>query len=262
WCEYDCDDGYHFNDGVCDINICTGVVPINATGCAGDEANISGNANVARSVVGSCTVGTKCEYTCDDGFNYNGTDCESLNQCIGPVPLNTTLCPGDDINIGGNSDVPRTAVPACTAGTKCEYICDDTHHEDAGTCVANVCLAPTFANASYCPGDDTNIPGGADLASQLVITCSATKCEYDCDNGFSVNGGICEPDGEWIRVGLYLTQPTFAPACGDPFAGYPGYTLDRSDPCPAAFLGDVYSCFVPRIPGFGDKVDLQCHQKL
>ncbi|MCB9719835.1 MAG: hypothetical protein H6756_03085 [Candidatus Omnitrophica bacterium] len=261
WCEYACDDGYHLESGACAVNVCTGTIPINATVCTGDEANISGNSNVARTVVSSCTA-TKCEYTCDDGFNYNGSDCESLNQCIGAVPADATLCPGDDANIGGNSDVTRTVVPACTAGTKCEYTCVDTHHEDAGACIANVCLPPSYTNASYCSGDDSNVPGGADMVSQLVITCSATKCEYECDSGYSVNGGICEPDGEWIRVGLYLGQPAFSPACGDPFSGYPGYTLDRGDPCPASFLGDVYDCFDETIPGVGNRVELQCHQKL
>ncbi|MGE0268492.1 MAG: hypothetical protein AB7S78_08575 [Candidatus Omnitrophota bacterium] len=256
-CEYICNDGYNFGGASCDVNICTGAIPINATICSGDDINIPGNADVGRTVVAACTAGTKCEYICDDGFNFDGSGCTNLNQCIGAVPANTTICSGDDANIPGNSDVPRTVVPACTVGTKCEYICTDTYHDGGGVCDPNICIGSVPANAAYCSGDDTNIPGGTNMNRSLVITCGAPKCEYQCNSGYSVDAGACAEDGEWIKIQQTTQLIPFSPACGAAFSGYPGYTINEGAPCPAAFLGDLYHCWK-----LGADVLLQCHQSL
>jgi hypothetical protein len=52
---------------------CSTPAPTNATICSGDDTGLS--SNTTSIVVGSCTAPTKCEYTCNAGYQATGNTC-------------------------------------------------------------------------------------------------------------------------------------------------------------------------------------------
>ena len=74
-CEYECDSGYHYDAKIqaCRPNKCVGTIPSNATLCAGDDQGLTQDVNIT--LVPSCRVARKCEYTCDSGYHYDNGTC-------------------------------------------------------------------------------------------------------------------------------------------------------------------------------------------
>jgi len=128
-CEYQCSAGYHVVGGVCVPYVCTGVVPSNATLCAGDDTGLS--ADTLRSAVAACTAPAKCEYTCDVGYYASGGVCVAY-VCTGSAPANADFCAGDNTGLG--VDTPRSLVAACGV-PKCEYTCSNGYALSGGVCV-------------------------------------------------------------------------------------------------------------------------------
>lgn len=74
-CEYQCNPYYVKSGNTCVPAVCRGNPPGNATMCAGDASGLL--VNTPRTLVSSCTAGTKCEYTCNGGYLlYNGSCCQ------------------------------------------------------------------------------------------------------------------------------------------------------------------------------------------
>ncbi len=81
----------------------------------------------------------------------------------------------------------------------CNASCSDPSHCTSGSCTnfsCNCCTGNNPANASMCTGD--NDPS-ANTAKALVATCSAPagsapKCEFTCNSGYVLSGGVCVPD--------------------------------------------------------------------
>lgn len=185
-CEYQCNSGYVLSGGQCVPATCTGNNPANSTMCANDASGLT--TNVAKSLVPACTA-TKCEFTCSSGYVYSGGTCR-LAACTGTVPSNSYLCGSDDVGL--ISDTNRTLVGTCTAGTKCEYICSAGYTFDGTSCVVSPtpqCTGLVPSNATLCSGDDTGL--SVDTARTAVGACTATKCEYSCNAGYTYSGGSC-----------------------------------------------------------------------
>ena len=51
------------------------------------------------------------------------------------------------------------------------------------------CIGPVPSNATLCLGDDTGL--SADMTRSLVLSCTATKCEYTCNSGYVYKNGLC-----------------------------------------------------------------------
>ncbi len=98
----------------------------------------------------------------------------------------TKLMVDGKITIKGLAAAEGTTVPACV--------------NDFG--VISECAAGTFsctnipANATICPGDNSGL--FQDVASSLVAACSVPVdtpyCEYTCNAGYSLSGGVCVAD--------------------------------------------------------------------
>src|SRR3989338_1234452 len=52
----------------------------------------------------------------------NGACITGWNQCTGPVPVDATLCAGDDQGL--SNSIPRTLVSSC-GDNRCEYTCNE-----------------------------------------------------------------------------------------------------------------------------------------
>ena len=63
------------------------------------------------------------------------------------------------------------------------------------------CTGPTPTNATMCGGDNSSLT--ANTPNTVVNACTATKCEYTCNEGYVLQGGTCvlEPEDEtysWV----------------------------------------------------------------
>lgn len=173
-CEYRCMDGYYKSDNSCvqesptrdgnllnnsnlpessGMSVCTGHVPLNASVCSGSTVSVPAGTQI--SLVDQCTSGGKCEYTCSKEKGY--------------------------VKIGN--------VCVCEDSTKCSNIVQTcfrcgAHYPDYK------CSGKMFANADYCHCDMYNIPPEEEQRA-LVGECTARKCEFVCNAGFTKVGDRC-----------------------------------------------------------------------
>lgn len=134
-CEYTCASGYTANAGVCELEefSCTGDVPdTNAELCTNDDTGLT--ADTARTLVGTCTPNTKCEYRCGTGYELSGGACVAQQfACTGARPTNSVLCTDDDRDLTVNTG--RTVVASCTTAAKCEYTCLAGYVQQGNNCI-------------------------------------------------------------------------------------------------------------------------------
>lgn len=109
-----------------------------------------------RKLVASNTP-AKCEYVCKPGYVYNSLlkKCElPTYQCIGTIPANAVLIPGDDQGLTANT--PRKLVASNTSA-KCEYLCAEGFKYEKGKCVAKewrcTKFEQTYENNGYGAAD-------------------------------------------------------------------------------------------------------------
>lgn len=145
-----------------------------------------------RKLVASNTP-AKCEYVCKPGYVYNSLlkKCElPTYQCIGTIPANAVLIPGDDQGLTANT--PRKLVASNTSA-KCEYTCKPGFVNLMGTCspltTPKQCIGTVPANAVLIPGDDQGLT--VDTPRKLVASNTSAKCEYLCAEGFKYEKGKC-----------------------------------------------------------------------
>ncbi len=94
-CEYQCSQYYYKSGNNCYLAVCDGPAPGSASGCSGDESNLTASQNgTLRHLVSDCaegaacdasrcTAGDKCEYYCPAGaVVYNGGCC-TPKTCAG-----------------------------------------------------------------------------------------------------------------------------------------------------------------------------------
>ncbi|MBI2107441.1 hypothetical protein HYT57_05645 [Candidatus Woesearchaeota archaeon] len=140
-CETVCQDGFRsssnkygkkgkgiYNGGECVKSECTGTLQANAYACPDTDQGLTQDYRwVLRD---KCIPGNKCEAICNDGYTYSKKNkrCElgSNPKCIGTLPANAELCPGDDVV---SSPTPYNAASGTYVGDgvcssdKCEYVC-------------------------------------------------------------------------------------------------------------------------------------------
>jgi len=140
---------------------CTGTAPTHSQLCANDNTGLS--ANTALTVVAACTAGTKCEYTCTDG--YTDAQCQTAPN----------LCASVTCQNGGSCTAATGACASCTARA-------------ATACVTGVsCPGGAAIPAIGCPGTQT-----CNVANVCTDTCTA-RAATACVTGVSCPGGAAIP---------------------------------------------------------------------
>ena len=98
----------------CPVYACTGEAPVNSSLCAGDDTGLT--ADAPRTVVDSCTAPTKCEYTCNAGYEQSGNLC-----MLTPPPTfcgNGIVEPGEQCDGGfDNGNCPSVCSNSCTTNS-------------------------------------------------------------------------------------------------------------------------------------------------
>lgn len=166
---------------------CQGSAPANSALCAGDDTGLTANSN--RTLAASCTVPTKCEYLCNAGYNLTGGVCVQAvgNSCAPPPPCT------NGVNCGLLTGTPSSQnQPWVLNSSNCGFSCINGY---TGTnCqmppVSFSCSGNAPANASLCGNDETGLT--ANTPRTAVQSCTLqTKCEYQCNGGYNLFGGIC-----------------------------------------------------------------------
>lgn len=80
---------------------CTDATPANANICANDDSGLTANTN--RTLVSSCTSGTKCEYVCSTGYVYSGGTCVLAGGGGAPAPTVTLSANPTSLPFGGGT---------------------------------------------------------------------------------------------------------------------------------------------------------------
>jgi hypothetical protein len=195
---------------------CTGSVPANATMFAGDNLNLV--ANTAYSYSANDTA-PKCQYRCDNTFNWNGSACVAQAQvfsCTGNVPQNATMFAGDNLNLVANT---AYSYSANDTAPKCQYRCDNTFNWNGSACVANPPAQPTV----------TATPGACDsrrIDVSWTAVAGATKYELRVNNGI------------WLDLGLNRNTAFNNLNAGDRFT-YEVRAVDLSGPGTPGSSGQV-----------------------
>lgn len=158
-----------WNGSVCDTPTCTGLAPLHAVLCT----NVNENAppqDTRRTLVGSCTDATKCEYTCDS------THVLSVGQCV-PKPVDGACDPNTKGHIFDSLPSNR-----CTAGQfawvdstatdgEWNWTCDGTN----GSTVNDPCSASKRLTATLSAKVDsgswtqTSVTGNKDDGDKVAL---------------------------------------------------------------------------------------------
>lgn len=209
-----------------------------------------------------------------DGDRYDraGTRACSDNsgcRCIGPLPINASLCSGDAIDLP-YEDVTRLPVEVCTGSTKCEYRCNSQYvmasdgqcqfdtdgdgvadMDDNCTNDPNPNQSDIDANGTGDVCDTCDAPCGGTYGYGHKATCyaSARPCRASCDSIARTNtclGGVW--DGAWGARQYDCPADDMCPECGD------GY-IDDGEDCEA---DDTESCSILGVGNTGTATCSSC----
>ena len=232
YCEWACNLGYRVNGPGCSVNQCAAnAIPLNNIGICmdggvrDDEQIPDAQHLISKLAVlnGACTLGRKCEWQCPPWNHISANNC-ILSTCGGSPIANATLCASDDIQLPSGG-INYTAIPTGTcSATKCEYQCWLGYHVSGNSCVLSEC-SPSSApiNTTMCASDNVWIPDG-ETAQVIVETnaCTARKCEWYCNLGYHLSGGIC------ILSNCTGTVPTNATMCANDNLDLPSGDVPRT----------------------------------
>ena len=177
----------------CTTYSCTGTNPTNATLCTGDNQSLI--ANAANQMVGTCSSGTKCEYTCNSGYGLVNGACVAF-ACTGNIPANATLCTGDNQSLTANA--ANQIVSTCNSGTKCEYTCNSNYALVNGACVARVCTANTEKRCST-----SGVPQTCNSTGTAWINATACVSGTQC-----TDLGVCTAIPGWCNTSTDCSNQT------------------------------------------------------
>ncbi len=156
---------------------------LNGTVYPSDEADLTANTALTYSPVDTAQ---KCEFSCDDYFDWNGTQC-AIATCTGTPgvlpPFFSTV-----FDIGGANTHPKKnlaySYSTSDSSTACEFKCNAGHEVWDGTnCLTPLCtgnLPP--ANFTVYSGANTTLTENKPYVFSGSDT--ATKCEYFCNSGY------------------------------------------------------------------------------
>jgi hypothetical protein len=105
----------------------------------------------------------------------------------------TYVCTGTAPTGSGYTTRPATTADGIwnyAASGECTWSCNNYYTQSGNSCSANTCSTASMSNATLCSGDSASVPV-AGLTSTVVDSCTATKCEFKCDAGYNVSGGVC-----------------------------------------------------------------------
>lgn len=132
-CQYHCNTGYSWNGSACVATTysCTGTIPSNASMYAGDNVGLT--ADTPYSWYSSDT-GTRCQFYCNTGYNWNGSACVAPTySCTGTLPANTNVYVNDDTGLSANTPYSYSA---SNTAPKCQYSCNSGYNWNGSSCVA------------------------------------------------------------------------------------------------------------------------------
>jgi hypothetical protein len=161
-------------------------------------------------------TGTRCQYSCNSGYHYNGVNGCAANQCYYDTnPANGVLWLGENVQ----APIPTDGMVSCsasdTATTKCEigcnagYKCNTTNDGCVVATSPNAC-ATLPGHASWCPGDTSSVPDVDNGKFYYGICDNTHKCQIYCNDPWYP---------EWNGSSCYLPYGQCPP----------GYTWDSSD---------------------------------
>ncbi|MCA9362617.1 hypothetical protein KC906_04530 [Candidatus Kaiserbacteria bacterium] len=178
-----CASGLSWNGTVCAAASCTGSLPAFSTLYSGDNTGLVVNTPYSYA---SANTATKCQFSCNVGYVWNGTSCEAA-ACTGSLPTNSAMYSGD--NTGLTAHTPYSYAAANTA-TKCQYACNTGFTWNGTSCVAQ-CTGTLPAFTTLYTGDNTGLSINTPYTYAAANT--AAKCEYSCSSGYVWNGTSCAP---------------------------------------------------------------------
>jgi hypothetical protein len=199
---------YTCSGGVCteipSTYSCTGPQASGSSICPGDDSGLT--ANTAKSLVTSCTSGTKCEYTCsgtgkyiyggscysyqDDGESCSSTtsQCEPGHVCSGGIcysncggtePTGTGVIKGSNLYDSNNDNRVGSDSWTYMSGSNlpgiyhCQWQCNTGYYQNGNTC------SPQKANGQACTANNQCTGGTCNsnsVCSGGTPTCDATNC--------------------------------------------------------------------------------------
>ncbi|XP_065905188.1 P-selectin-like [Dysidea avara] len=242
-CTFSCDDGYKLNGPakrVCQKDqswnsvqpVCTKVIkcPVLTAPDNGDIVCFLGGDGIP-------TPGRTCTFTCDDGFDLNGTAATRICQsdgrwhgtdvtCTKRVPTCPPLTAPDngdiDCSLGDNGEA--------NPGDTCTFTCDDGY--ELGGSTSRTCgddgswsgTDTTCTRIPTCP--PLTAPDNGDIDCSLGDDGEANPgdtCTFTCDDGYELGGSTsrtCGDDGNWSGTDTTCTRvvtcpPLTAPDNGD-----------------------------------------------
>ncbi len=141
-----CQSGSVWNGSICAAITysCTGTVPANATMFTNDNVNLLENTPYTY---WSIDTGTRCQYSCNGGYNWNGSTC----AVAAPLSCNanTTLSCVLPLTLSGSS--AGTCSPSYNGS--CDYTCmNGTWAKNSNSCFANCTLPVCGAASTICIG--------------------------------------------------------------------------------------------------------------
>ncbi len=201
-------------DAACQPFTCQGNVPQNATLCPGDDTGLTGQ--TFNSVVDSCTSNSKCEYTCDAGYQNQAGVC----QPAGPCPPGEVQCfavtktgkwTADFWENGNTCKSGNSCDPwgSCSLGMVGNSGCgQDTICENGApackNCVSSVACGPFTGYGSDAATASANATTG------LLQAC-AGSCGYKDSNNAQTGGNCssCCPSTSFVNGGRAYGVSTF-----------------------------------------------------
>ncbi|MDD2766485.1 MAG: fibronectin type III domain-containing protein [Candidatus Moranbacteria bacterium] len=204
---------------------CTGIVPTNATMFANDDVSL--NADTPYSYWATDT-GTRCQYSCNGGYNWNGSSCVAVLPAPATVSVSAGDCQSDtltalwspvtgatgyDIQIDGGTWIQRGYY--ATGYTFRKLIPESSHvvsvrarniagpgpekvatpspvivgRRPGNQCETKICQGSVPVNATMFANDNVNLT--ADTPYSYWATDTGTRCQYSCNGGYNWNGSSC-----------------------------------------------------------------------
>jgi hypothetical protein len=167
--------------------------------CTGDETGLTGD--VPKTVVDSCTAGTKCEYTCNSGYASSGGSCVAIPS----LPTVSLSASPTTIDLGNSTTLTWTV----NGATSCSASGDWSGAKSSSNGIHNQAVTPistgtktytlTCINAGGSTSDSAtvtvNTPLVPNQAPTATITAPSSNVTIEAGESVSFSGTGSDPDG-------------------------------------------------------------------
>jgi hypothetical protein len=116
--------------------------------------------------------------------------------CVGTVPQNAHIYPGDDQGLTQNTALGYRVYNE--PSIKCDYTCNDGYIWDAATWTCNppggvyTCAGSIPSNASMWDAEETTDLNFATSWAEHTVADTPVKCQFRCNESFYWNGSSCQ----------------------------------------------------------------------